>query len=97
MNLTRNQIGDVIQQLYDSEINLAIGTIWDSGFDYSLDTLLAPLQDEYPHVEYTGERDIVKAFELIVADAVAKYPRSTFANWAQLHLGVEIPVTEGTS
>lgn len=96
MNLSRTQIGDVIQQLYDSEINLAIGTIWDSGFDYSLDTTLSPLKCEYPNVNYTGKRDIVKAFEQIVTDAVAKFPRSTFANWAQLHLGVEVPATEGT-
>ena len=86
---------EVLQRLYDSEINITITTLWDGGFDFALASYMAwpeigtPLDDLQSFVKPKPERltpspwhSGERASEL--ADAIhqgvlAKYPQSTYA------------------
>lgn len=79
--LNKSEIGEVLQRLYDSEINLTMGWLWDMGITYSLETNTAPLSSEYDNIEYTGQRLITDAFETIVRQVLSDYPQSEFTRW----------------
>jgi hypothetical protein len=76
--------GFVLQKIYDSEIHLRFGWLWDGGFDYSIGSSSNDIWDPKHNkheVNHTGETDLSKAV-VIMADHVAReYPKSEFAKW----------------
>ena len=66
---------DILQKLYDSEINFEIFTFWAAGFDWKLG-------DEMNGFKDGGRADSLEeaARDLAIA-AVKHFPDSTFAKW----------------
>lgn len=77
MDVTRENVGEVLQRLYDSEIHLWLGWFWDGGVEYAL----SPRRGDGAAWEHTGGRDIVAAVQQIANAAVGRYPDSEFARW----------------
>jgi hypothetical protein len=71
-------IGYILQKIYDSEIHLSIGWMWDGGVDYKIGADLSYIEGK---VESTEKDNITEAIA-IIADHVAKeYPNSEFTKW----------------
>ena len=86
---------EILQRLYDSEINLTITMLWDGGFDFALASYMefneigTPLDDLKSFVNPQPERitpmpwhNCRSASELAAAiheAALEKYPRSGYA------------------
>lgn len=79
--VTPELVGEILQRIYDSEINLAIGWLWDWGVSYSIETKTDVLGWEYEEVLHTGERDMCAVVEGMCADILRSYPNSVFAEW----------------
>ena len=63
----------ILQRLYNSEINFAIRTFWDGGFDVMLG-------DPLNGIKATANTDtLVEAEAWLEAEAVKAYPESVFA------------------
>lgn len=71
--------GRILQKIYDSEIHLSIGWMWDGGVDYSIGKDLSYLHDG--KVESTGITNMSEAVQHIADEAAKEYPESTFAKW----------------
>lgn len=79
MKVTKENIGEILQHIYDSEIHLKLGWLWDAGVDYSFEPFW---NDEHTKKEqHTGEGDLIKAFNWIVKDILEQYPNSSFSKW----------------
>lgn len=76
--ISKENIWEILNQLYNSEINIAISTFWDWGYFYTLD--VKPYEEQ-KIINCTDEKDIVKVFNIIVADVLQTYPDSTFTKW----------------
>lgn len=64
---------NVIQSLYDSEINVSISSFWDGGFDVSLgDTMNGIVAAENVRTWQEVEKWLTK-------NAILHYPKSKFA------------------
>jgi len=76
-------IGKILQQIYDSEIHLRIGWMWDGGVDFLEGTKTMSVWEglEDCIMRGTGEVDMRKAMEKIVKHLIAVYPKSEFAKW----------------
>jgi uncharacterized phage protein (TIGR01671 family) len=75
---------EILQHLYDSEIHLRIGWMWDGGVDYSFGTTSNDLWDSKYNkakIHYTGKTNIADAVREIADHAAKAYPKSTFAKW----------------
>ena len=81
--VTTKNIGEILQKIYDSEIHLRIGWLWDGGFDYSIGTTSNNIwgmknnKEIYP----TFKANIVKAIKEMVDHIVKEYPNSSFTKW----------------
>lgn len=63
---------NILQELYDSEINAGIQTFWDGGFDWNLGAPMEP--------RATGTADTLAAAEKDIEHAALRhYPDSDFA------------------
>ena len=71
--------GLILQKIYDSEIHLSIGWMWDGGVDYSVGKDLLYLHDG--KVGSTGKTNLNEAVQQIAAEIAGEYPESTFAKW----------------
>jgi len=71
--------GIILQKIYDSEIHIAFGWMWDGGVDYTIGKDLSYLHDD--KVESTGITDIEQAIQQIAEEVAKEYPESTFAKW----------------
>jgi hypothetical protein len=83
-------IGEILQHIYDSEIHLRMGWLWDGGFEFSYGVSAMSLwAGNTSPILRTEERDIEKAiYEM--ADIVAQnYEGSTFAKWWSDHSTIE--------
>lgn len=76
MNITKDNIGEILQRIYDSEIHLWIGWFWDAGLDYSFDPFAKP--ESFQH---TGDTDLVTGFKWVIQDILEQYPKSSFSQW----------------
>ena len=65
---------DLLQSLYDSEINFQIRTDWDGGFDWTLG--LDPKLEGYAE---GNARTFIEAVQQLTQTAREKYPDSLFA------------------
>lgn len=83
MIVTKENIGEIIEHMYHSEIDFHMGFLYDGGIDYCFDNnpypLVAPCKEE--NVQHTGESDIVKVFTYVVGDILKQYPTSGFSKW----------------
>jgi hypothetical protein len=70
---------EVLQKIYDSEIHLSIGWMWDGGIDYTIGKDLNYLSDS--QVKSTGSGSIDDAVNTIADDVAKEYPDSVFAKW----------------
>ena len=77
---------EILQKLYESEINFNIGTFWDEGFRVQLGDMLNGYkfiytdEDGYQHkaVTFNTARE---ALLFLAEKAVEHYPESKFAKW----------------
>lgn len=76
--VTLENIGEILQHIYDSEIHLRLWWLWDGGVDYSFQPFW---RFEDNGVTVTGEDKMVRAFEWIIKDILETYPNSGFARW----------------
>lgn len=76
-------IGEVLQRIYDSEINLHLAWMWDGGLEYTLEHVVYPFECKYDlkQVHDTGEDRFDVAFGYLVEDILKQYPNSTFSKW----------------
>jgi hypothetical protein len=80
----KNEVGEILQKIYDSEVHLRIGWLWDGGVDYIIGSRSFDIwngDDENDDIRATGETDIDKAIIIIANDVAAHYPQSEFAKW----------------
>lgn len=80
-NIQQSEIGEILQQIYDSEIHLKMGWFWDGGFDFQEDSKTNDFWGELVVPRRTDERDITKGIEQMCRHLVLMYPKSTFAKW----------------
>ena len=76
--------GMILQKIYDSEIHLRIGWLWDGGLDYCVGSDSNDMWDSNYNkrpVIYTCERDINKAVVEMAKEIAKEYPESMFAEW----------------
>jgi hypothetical protein len=72
--VTSENIGEILQHMYDSEIHLWLGWLWDGGIEYTLNPAqIIPNQ--------TCSRNIAEALSVVVDDVLDNYPNSEFARW----------------
>ena len=68
-----DKAGEILQDLYDSEINFSIVTFWDDGFRVKLG-------DELNGFVASGRADaLANAVEWLRVRAIEKFPDSVFA------------------
>ena len=68
-----SKVAAVLQDLYDSEINFAISTFWDAGFDWKLG-------DEVNGYKAEGQgRSFLEAANQLRDAAIKHFPESEFA------------------
>lgn len=81
--ITKKNIGEILQRIYDSEIHLRIGWLWDGGVDYSIGSTSNDIWGEQNRIEiyHTLEIDIVKAIKEMVDQILREYPNSVFSKW----------------
>ncbi len=70
MKVTKENLAEVLQAIYDSEINLEMEWIWKGGFHYVIDNREAV---------GTGENNLLDGINIMVKDILKKFPESTFA------------------
>lgn len=76
LKIDLKDLWEILQRMYDSEINIATKWMWDWGLEYSIDTF------PYEKVEITvttGETDFSLAYGMMVSDVIEKYPDSAFS------------------
>lgn len=71
--------GIILQKIYDSELHLSIGWMWDGGVDYTIGRDLSYLHNG--EVDSTGDGNLSKAMILIADEISAKHPKSEFTKW----------------
>lgn len=85
------EVGQVLQRIYDSEINCRVSSFWDGGFDFAVgdtmngwenhntDSLLQACKEIENYDNCRLEHELS-----VLAFAVAEaYPQSKFAQWYQ--------------
>lgn len=77
------EVGEILQRIYDSEIHLRLGWLWDGGLEYSIGCSSFDLFDEYNKAEvvYHGATDLRKGINEMAQDVADQYPESDFAKW----------------
>lgn len=75
---------EILQHLYDSEIHVRIGWLWDGGVDYSFDSTGFDIWDSNSNnaqVFSTCSDSIKEAMVEIARHAAKEFPNSSFAKW----------------
>jgi hypothetical protein len=65
--ITKIEVGEVLQRIYDSELNFMVASDWDSGMYFKPKELIS--------------RDIAETVNALAEDLAAKYPESDFGQW----------------
>jgi hypothetical protein len=77
-------VGEILQKIYDSELHLRIGWLWDGGLDYSIGSTSNDLWDSTLNksdIHYTSEKDMANGIEIMADHLATKVPNSDFAKW----------------
>jgi hypothetical protein len=78
-SVTTENVGEILQRLYDSEINVHLGWEWEGGVDYRLRSNGEDVWSKTS--ESSPKRDVVEAGRELVDEVVARMPTSNFASW----------------
>ena len=75
--------GEILQRIYDSEIHLRLGWLWDGGLDYTIGTDSPDLWGTMNKrkIVHTGAEDIADGISVMADDIALLYPFSPFAKW----------------
>lgn len=83
---TSSQVGEVLQRLHDSEINILFSTYWNGGIDFEVGSH----SNMSGTTKFRATLDFLKepqkwTIEAVLSDAalaaVARFPNSDFAKW----------------
>lgn len=75
------EVGIILQQLYDSEIDMGIAWIWDGGFQYVIENQPYPFEVKWKgEPNFTSDK-ITDCLEWICTDVLIKYPEGGFSKW----------------
>ncbi len=81
----KEQIGEVIERLYNSEINAQIDWFWDAGFSFGIGDACNGWslfnRRESPGSEKQNTHDIAETISAIAYKAQQIYPDSEFSKW----------------
>jgi len=80
----QNNIEEILQKIYNSEIHVRMGWLWDGGFEYSIGSTsndLWNLKFNTAKIVCTGEDNISDGVKIMANDIAIEYPESTFAEW----------------
>ena len=74
--------GEILQQIYDSEIHLRLGWLWDGGLDYSIGSSSNDIwgSNKNPIVS-TLNTNLEDAIVEMAQEIAKTYPDSAFAKW----------------
>jgi len=82
MKIKPEQVGEILQRIYDSEIHFKMGWLWDGGVDYAIGSKTSDVWDDSAaEIIFTCEDKIVEALEEACLDIIKEYPDSTFTKW----------------
>lgn len=82
MKIKRKDVWEILQRIYDSEIDLHIWYLWDWGWDYALYNTPCPISwVPEKEVQFTWERSVENALGIIVDNILQEFPNSTFTKW----------------
>lgn len=78
--IKKENIGEILQRLYDSEIDIAIGWLYDGGFVFAIENNPYPLETKYKkeNIILSLEDRIEKAMPFLVKEILKKFPKSAF-------------------
>lgn len=77
----KEQVGEVIERLYDSEINARIDWFWDMGFDANIGDNLNGWQKVPVPTVGLNLHLIHEAISLLAWQAWKRHPETEFARW----------------
>ena len=82
-SVSAENVGEILQRLYDSEINVQLGWNWDGGVDYRAGSRSPDIwsASETSPVQKTGTRDVAAAVQELVDTVLIQSPASAFAAW----------------
>lgn len=79
-----DRIGEILQKIYDSEINVQITSEWDAGFNFRIGDEMNGWEDhsrvDYTIADHTKLEQVVSALAFCVA---AIYPDAKFSKWVR--------------
>lgn len=82
MKVTKRNLGEVMQRIYDSEIHLQVGWLWDGGIEYRYKITNPYIWENINSDDIVGGNDdVVDTFRSIAEDLCREYPNSAFARW----------------
>lgn len=86
IQFTSSQVGEVLQRLHDSEINILFSTLWNGAIDFEVGAHRNQENNTSFRgtLEFLNEPKCESISELIskaALSAVARYPNSDFALW----------------
>lgn len=73
-------VGEILQQLYDSELNASIGWFWDEGVEWKLGDEMGNGIKAQGHAPTVDE-----AVRVLAAATIVHRPHSDFAKWYREH------------
>uniref|UniRef100_A0A6M3K6N7 Uncharacterized protein n=1 Tax=viral metagenome TaxID=1070528 RepID=A0A6M3K6N7_9ZZZZ len=84
MSNKKTNVGEILQQIYDSEIHLRIGWMWDGGLDYCIGSTSNDLWDSNWNkceIVRTGNTNIQEEIIKLAEKLASDYPESGFGKW----------------
>ena len=87
----KSNIGEILQRIYDSEINAGICSFSFGGFCYSTEIGCYP-EEKVEGMQLADTQEIEVAMGYLVVDIMTKHPTSKFTKWASsVELGSPLP------
>jgi len=77
MRIKKEDIGEILQQIYDSELHFRLEWMWDAGIAYAEGSSMFDEQ----YIRNGNTTNIVEAFEEITEHLCKEYPDSEFTKW----------------
>lgn len=78
MKVTKENFWEVLQRIYDSEIDLALARLWDWWLTYAIENKVDPLESWYKDAQWTWCTDLSEWLQYAVNYIIEKFPHSTF-------------------
>lgn len=71
-------VEEILNRIYDSEINFKIETFWDGGFDFFLGSKMNGFEAE------SNFRTIKEGVYWLTSEILKHYPNSDFSKWFKI-------------